>query len=114
LDIRIPKLLQGTYFPNFLEPRRLSEKALTAVIQEAWIGDMSTRKVDDGVQARGMPGISKSQVSALCQEIDERVDSFLTRPSEEMRPYLWLDSSPCLSRILLILLRHLIILIQGP
>ncbi len=76
LDVRVPKLRQGTYFPNFLEPRRLTKKALTAVIQEAWIGGMSSRKVDDLVQALGMTGISKSQVSSLCQEIDERVDSF--------------------------------------
>ena len=93
LDVRVPKLRQGTYFPSFLEPRRLTEKALTAVIQEAWIGGMSTRKVDDLVQALGMTGISKSQVSSLCQEIDERVDSFLTRPIEGEWPYLWLDAT---------------------
>ena len=75
LDVRVPKLRQGT-FSNFLEPRRLTKKALTAVIQEAWIGGMSSRKVDDLVQALGMTGISKNRVSALCQEIDERVDSF--------------------------------------
>jgi transposase-like protein len=76
LDVRVPKLRQGNYFPNFLKLRRLTKKALTAVIQEAWIGGMSSRKVDDLVQALGMTGISKNQVSALCQEIHERVDSF--------------------------------------
>lgn len=93
LDLRVPKLRQGTYFPAFLEPRRLTEQALTAVIQEAWIGGMSTRKVDDLVQALGMTGISKSQVSALCRDIDERVDSFLSRPLEGEWPYLWLDAT---------------------
>jgi transposase-like protein len=93
LDLRVPKLRQGTYFPAFLEPRRLTEQALTAVIQEAWIGGVSTRKVDDLVQALGMTGISKSQVSALCRDIDERVDSFLNRPLEGEWPYLWLDAT---------------------
>ena len=93
LDLRVPKLRHGTYFPAFLEPRRLTEQALTAVIQEAWIGGVSTRKVDDLVQALGMTGISKSQVSALCRDIDERVDSFLNRPLEGEWPYLWLDAT---------------------
>jgi len=93
LELRVPKLRQGTYFPAFLEPRRLTEQALTAVIQEAWIGGMSTRKVDDLVQALGMTGMSKSQVSALCRDIDERVDSFLNRPLEGEWPYLWLDAT---------------------
>ena len=89
LELKVPKLRQGSYFPSFLEPRRLTEQALTAVIQEAWIGGMSTRKVDDLVQALGMTGISKSQVSALCQDIDARVDSFLNRPIDGEWPYLW-------------------------
>lgn len=93
LDLKVPKLRRGTYFPTFLEPRRLTEQALTAVIQEAWIGGMSTRKVDDLVQALGMTGISKSQVSALCQDIDDRVGSFLSRPIEGEWPYLWLDAT---------------------
>jgi putative transposase len=93
LELKVPKLRQGSYFPSFLEPRRLTEQALTAVIQEAWIGGMSTRKVDDLVQALGMAGISKSQVSALCQDIDERVESFLSRPLEGEWPYLWLDAT---------------------
>ena len=93
LDLQIPKLRQGVYFPSFLEPRRLSEKAIAAVVQEAWIGGVSTRKVDDLVQAMGMTGISKSQVSVLCREIDERVQSFLNRPIEGEWPYLWLDAT---------------------
>jgi putative transposase len=73
VELRIPKLRKGSYFPGFLEPRRLAERALTAVIQEAYIQGISTRSVDDLVKAMGMSGISKSQVSRLCQEIDERV-----------------------------------------
>ena len=80
LQLRIPKLRQGSYFPPFLEPRRTTEKALVAVIQEAWFGGVSTRKVDDLVQAMGLCGISKSTVSKLCRDIDERVGAFLTRP----------------------------------
>jgi transposase-like protein len=80
VELRIPKLRKGSYFPGFLEPRRLAEKALTAVIQEAYIQGISTRSVDDLVKALGMSGISKSQVSRLCEEIDERVQAFLTRP----------------------------------
>src|SRR3546814_918066 len=77
VELRIPKLRRGSYFPAFLEPRRLAEKALTAVIQEAYIQGISTRSVDDLVKAMGMSGISKSQVSRLCGEIDERVQAFL-------------------------------------
>jgi len=93
LELKVPKLRQGTYFPTFLEPRRLTEQALVTVIQEAWIGGLSTRKVDDLVQALGMTGTSKSQVSALCRDIDERVDSFLSRPLGGEWPYLWLDAT---------------------
>lgn len=70
LDLRIPKLREGSYFPSFLEARRLSEKALNAVIQEAWINGVSTRKVDALVQSMGMTGISRSQVSSICRGID--------------------------------------------
>jgi transposase-like protein len=73
LQLRIPKLRQGSYFPPFLEPRKLSEKALVAVIQEAWIGGVSTRRVDELVQAMGLAGISKSTVSKLCKDIDAGV-----------------------------------------
>ena len=111
VDLRIPKIRKGSYFPGFLEPRRMGEadqrfhraplggkvrrgeKALTAVIQEAYIQGVSTRSVDDLVQAMGMSGISKSQVSRLCGEIDERVNTFLNRPLEGEWPYLWLDAT---------------------
>jgi transposase-like protein len=93
VELRIPKLRRGSYFPAFLEPRRLAEKALTAVIQEAYIQGISTRSVDDLVKAMGMEGISKSQVSRLCGEIDERVQTFLSRPIEGEWPYVWLDAT---------------------
>ena len=93
VELRIPKLRHGSYFPGFLEPRRMAEKALTAVIQEAYIQGISTRSVEDLVKALGMDGISKSQVSRLCGEIDERVQAFLTRPIEGDWPYVWLDAT---------------------
>ena len=93
LNLRIPKLRTGTYFPPFLEARKTAEKALVAVIQEAWIAGVSTRRVDDLVQAMGLSGISKSQVSKLCKEIDERVGAFLKRPLAGEWPYLWLDAT---------------------
>ena len=98
VDVKIPKLRKGSYFPEFLEPRRAAEKAMTAVIQEAYVQGLSTRSVDDLVKAMGMTGVSKSQVSRLCGEIDERVNAFLGRPLEGEWPYLWLDVSrrtPC-------------------
>ena len=91
--LKIPKLRKGSYFPGFLEPRRMAEKALTAVVQEAYIQGVSTRSVDDLVQAMGMSGISKSQVSRLCGEIDDKIQSFLDRPLEGDWPYLWLDAT---------------------
>jgi putative transposase len=93
VELRIPKLRKGTYFPGFLEPRRMAEKALTAVVQEAYVQGVSTRSVDDLVQAMGMTGISKSQVSRLCVEIDEKVKAFLGRPIEGDWPYLWIDAT---------------------
>jgi transposase-like protein len=93
VELRIPRLRKGSYFPGFLEPRRLAEKALTAVIQEAYIQGISTRSVDDLVKAMGMSGISKSQVSRLCEEIDERVHTFLDRPIEGDWPYVWVDAT---------------------
>src|ERR1700677_4775207 len=110
IDLEIPRLRQGSYFPSFLEPRRTAEKALTAVIQEAYVHGVSTRSVDDLVKAMGMSGISKSQVSRLCEEIDGRVKTFLERPIEgstrdprrgSLRsasaprrwPYLWIDAT---------------------
>jgi len=93
VELRIPRLRRGSYFPSFLEPRRLAEKALTAVIQEAYIQGISTRSVDDLVKAMGMCGISKSQVSRLCEEIDGRVKAFLERPIEGDWPYIWIDAT---------------------
>jgi len=93
LSLKIPKLRTGTYFPGFLEPRKMVEKALVAVIQEAWIGGVSTRRVDELVQAMGMTGISKSSVSKLCKDIDERVLAFLKRPLTGEWPYIWLDAT---------------------
>ena len=93
VELRIPKLRKGSYFPGFLEPRRMAEKALTAVIQEAYIQGISTRSVDDLVKALGMEGISKSQVSRLCEDIDERVHAFLDRPIKGDWPYLWIDAT---------------------
>jgi putative transposase len=93
VELRIPKLRRGSYFPAFLEPRRTAEKALTAVIQEAYVQGISTRSVDDLVRAMGMEGVSKSRVSRLCAEIDERVRDFLARPIEGDWPYLWLDAT---------------------
>ena len=93
VELRIPKLRKGSYFPGFLEPRRLAEKALTAVIQEAYVHGVSTRSVDDLVKAMGGTGISKSQVSRLCEDIDGKVKAFLDRPIEGDWPYLWIDAT---------------------
>lgn len=93
VELRIPKLRKGSYFPGFLEPRRMAEKALTAVIQEAYVHGISTRSVDDLVKALGMDGISKSQVSRLCEELDQKVHAFLDRPIEGDWPYLWIDAT---------------------
>ena len=93
VELRIPKLRKGSYFPGFLEPRRMAEKALAAVIQEAYVQGVSTRSVDELVKAMGMTGISKSQVSRLCMEIDDKIAAFLTRPLEGDWPYLWLDAT---------------------
>ena len=93
VELRIPRLRKGSYFPVFLEPRRMAEKALTAVIQEAYIQGVSTRSVDALVPAMGMSGISKSQVSRLCEEIDGKIAAFLNRPLEGDWPYLWLDAT---------------------
>src|SRR5271167_2189676 len=82
VELRIPKLRKGSYFPSFLEPRRMAEKGLNAVIQEAYVQGVSTRSVDDLGRAMGGAGVSKSQVSRLCEEIDDRVKAFLDRPLE--------------------------------
>ncbi len=93
VPVAIPKLRKGSYFPSFLEPRRAADKALVAVIQEAYVHGVSTRSVDDLVKAMGMTGISKSQVSRLCEDIDGRVKEFLNRPIEGRWPYVWIDAT---------------------
>src|SRR5712692_4295498 len=91
LELAIPKLRRGSYFPSFLEPRRRSERALVAVVQEAYVAGVSTRKVDQVVESLGLR-ISKSEVSRICQGLDEQVDAFRYRPLEGSYPYLWLDA----------------------
>jgi putative transposase len=98
IELALPKLRKGSYFPSFLEPRRTAEKALTAVIQEAYVHGISTRAVDDLVKALGGAGVSKSQVSRLVEQIDARVDAFLARPIEGEWPYLWIDATYVKSR----------------
>jgi len=93
VELRIPKRRKGSYFPGFLEPRRTAEKALAVVVQEAYVQGVSTRSVDDLVQAMGISGISKSQVSRLCAEIDDKVKTLLQRPLEGDWPYLWIDAT---------------------
>jgi putative transposase len=91
LELRIPKLRQGSYFPSFLEPRRRSERALLAVVQQAYVCGVSTRRVDQLVESLGLR-ISRSEVSRVCAQLDEQVEAFLERPLEGDYPYLWLDA----------------------
>jgi len=93
VDLAIPKLRKGAYFPSFLEPRRRSEEALLNVIQEAYVHGVSTRKVSDLVRALGVEGISRSEVSRICASLDEQVEAFRNRPLEKRYPYLWLDAT---------------------
>jgi len=93
VHLQIPKLRRGSYFPDFLEPRRRAEQALVAVVQEAYVHGVSTRKVDELVQALGMTGVSKSEVARICAGLDERVQAFRQRPLEGRYPYLWLDAT---------------------
>jgi putative transposase len=92
IELAIPRLRSGSYFPSFLEPRRRSEQALVAVVQEAYVNGVSTRKVDRLVEALGLAGASKDQVSRLCQGLDEQVQAFREWPLESAYPYLWLDA----------------------
>jgi putative transposase len=91
IELAIPKLRRGSYFPSFLEPRKRSEQALVSVVQEAYVAGVSTRKVDQVVESLGLR-ISKSEVSRICQGLDEQVDAFRNRPLEGRYPYLWLDA----------------------
>ncbi|MFC7750201.1 IS256 family transposase, partial [Paenibacillus thermoaerophilus] len=93
LNLSIPKLRKGSYFPSLLEPRKRAEKALLSVVQEAYIHGVSTRKVDELVESLGMKGISKSEVSRICRELDEVVIAFKERPLEGQFPYVWLDAT---------------------
>jgi putative transposase len=92
IELRIPKLRKGSFYPSLLEPRRRTEKALLAVVQQAYIEGVSTRKVDDLLKALGLTGIDKSKVSRICKELDEVVEQFRNRPLEGEYPYLWLDA----------------------
>jgi putative transposase len=93
VDLKVPRVRDGGYFPSLLEPRRRAERALSAVVQEAYVHGVSTRKVDDLVKALGMSGISKSRVSELCKELDEEVERFRSRPLEGSYPYVWVDAT---------------------
>ena len=93
IDLRVPRVRDGRYFPSLLEPRTRGERALVAVVQEAYVGGVSTRRVDGLVKALGLEGISKSQVSRLCTELDGEVDRFRNRPLVGAYPYLWLDAT---------------------
>jgi putative transposase len=92
IELAIPKMRKGSYFPSLLEPRRPAEKALLAVVQEAYLKGVSTRKVDDLLKAMGLTGIDKSKVSRICKELDQAVEQFRQRPLQESYPYVWLDA----------------------
>src|SRR5215211_858873 len=93
IELKIPKVSAGSYFPSLLEPRRRAEKALHAVIVEAYVKGVSTRKVDDLVRALGIDGISRSEVSRICKVLDAEVEAFRTRPIDEPCPYRWVDAT---------------------
>jgi putative transposase len=93
IELKIPKVTAGSYFPSLLEPRRRAEKALHAVVVEAYVKGVSTRKVDDLVRALGIDGISRSEVSRICKALDEDVKAFSHRPIEGEHPYVWLDAT---------------------
>jgi transposase-like protein len=93
IGLRVPRVREGGYVPGWLEPRKRAEQALVAVVREAYVQGVSTRKVDDLVKALGLDGISKSQVSRLCQSLDEEVERFRNRPLEGSYPYVWLDAT---------------------
>jgi transposase-like protein len=92
IELLIPRVRQGSYFPSFLEPRRRSEQAIVAVVLEAYVNGVSTRKVDRLVKQLGIEGMTKDRVSAMCRGLDEQVELFRCRPLEGAYPYLWLDA----------------------
>jgi transposase-like protein len=93
IELAIPKVRPGTYFPSLLQPRRRAEHALLAVVQEAYVHGVSTRKVDDLIKALGVDGMSKSEVSRICGELDTIVAAFRTRPLTGEHRYLWVDAT---------------------
>ena len=93
VELRVPRVRDGGFYPALLEPRRRAEQALAAVVQEAYVQGVSTRRVDDLVKALGLHGISKSQVSRLCAELDAQVERFRSRPLAATYPYVWLDAT---------------------
>jgi transposase-like protein len=93
LELRVPRVRDGSFYPSLLDPRKRAERALAAVVQEAYVQGVSTRRVDELVQALGMTGISKSQVSRLCRELDAEVERFRARKLEGPYPYLWVDAT---------------------
>jgi putative transposase len=93
LDLRVPRVRDGSYFPSLFDPRKRAERALLAVVQEAYVQGVSTRRVDDLVQSLGLQGISKSQVSRICAELDGDVERFRTRRLAGPYPYVWLDAT---------------------
>ena len=93
IDLKVPRVRDGSYFPSLLDPRKRAERALAAVVQEAYVQGVSTRRVDELVKSLGMTGISKSQVSRLCGELDAEVSRFRSRRLEGPYPYLWLDAT---------------------
>src|ERR687889_1311570 len=93
VELAVPRVRDSSYLPSLLEPRRRAERALAAVVQEAYVHGVSTRKVDELVKALGMGGISKSRVSELCEELDEEVERFRNRPLEGSYPYVWVDAT---------------------
>src|ERR671939_1382404 len=93
IELQVPRVRDSSFFPSLLEPRKRAERALVGVVQEAYVQGVSTRRVDDLVQALGMSGISKSQVSRLCQALDGEVERFRTRRLEGPYPYVWLDAT---------------------
>ncbi len=93
VELRVPRVRDGSFFPSMLEPRKRAERALVATVREAYVQGVSTRRVDDLVKALGLDGISKSQVSVLCQELDTEVERFRTRKLEGSYPYVWVDAT---------------------
>jgi transposase-like protein len=93
IELKVPRVRDSSYFPSLLDPRKRAERALVAVVQEAYVHGMSTRRVDDLVKSLGMAGISKSQVSRLCAELDAEIERFRTRRLDGRYPYLWLDAT---------------------